>query len=183
MKLLIVGMLFSLCLTVQGVLYFQLVIMGNNTPAGAFDKIGVKSLFFMDLWMKNITGYAAIGPGQIEGCVARRLHESNGTAVSDTQLRGALNRKLAGSQCPASCASSTSQYCKNIGCCGKCSRRQLSFYDYNNYNYDFKCAQAQFVEWSINFYLSSFCNYQPGCSIKAKIMKFDSNGVASPLCT
>ena len=181
----VVAALFSLLLarfsSVEGAaLLYHLVVYADNAPANALDRVSANATVLLNKFLSNEAGYQSLTPGQYMPSGVRQLTEGDASSDVDGTTPGGLLRGMdrdlqAGSQCPASCRNSGSQYCRLLGCayCGNsCSRRlQAAVSRYG----------ARQVEDEMNDAIAPYCGNQADCSLIFKILRVRSDGSTTPI--
>jgi hypothetical protein len=112
---------------------YQLAVYALNEPEGAVDKIEADTDKILQLFLKDFpsTGYEIILAGQAittsAGGGGGRRSLRLGTKERELQTSAPTESAQGVAYCPKTCATSTSQKCKSLGCarCGSSCRRRL----------------------------------------------------------
>ena len=171
------GLLLAAALAaVSGHIDYQLVIEAKNAPSGALDKIGADSLLFTGSFLSLLPGYRLLAPGESE----RRRAQNLRGAVEDMPLlgKGETGHRGLGvlNTCPASCLTTSTKKCRNLGCYAADSRRELLLTNV------LSCTSTLLQESVVNLQLAPYCGLNLFCSIKAKMMMVQDNGTTVPAC-
>ena len=168
---------------------YNFVVYANNTPAGALDAIEDDADAILATFFEVKPAYEPLKAGESISTYSTNTYSSTTTnnnsnrdlaeGEDKTALRGAQRELQAGSQCPASCKWSNSQYCRNINCAMWGNGRRLrkdADRDLTESGTALSYTEKVYIESNINKDLSSYCNGAPNCKIWLKILKVNADG-------